>query len=405
MSITICQVVSHYVPAYEYGGPLRVAHALGRALVRAGHAVTVCTTNRAGHGQTLDVPIDQPVIVDGVEVYYEPTLWLNYWGYSPGLIKRSRKLIADADLVLVHAHYQHTSIVGAQLARELDKPYVVFAHGSLHRSGIDHKKGPVKRAYLRLLEKRNFESACFVAFNAPEEMAQSYYREYGAVLPSGIEPNDFAERPAIGTFRSAYPELQGKTMFLFLGRLDIKHKGLDLFLPAFARICRQNPGVHLVLAGPDEDKAAVQLRQMAKDLGVARQVSLTGLVTGETKVAALQDADVFVLPSRFEGLSIALLEALYFGLPVLVTDRVGLHESVRALGAGIVADPAADALEAGLLPFLDSELRRRMRNRATGWIADNYTWDAIANELINMCQPWLKTKDIGLVKQVFSNGN
>ena len=81
----ILQVISHYLPAHRFGGPLRVAHFLGQALVRQGHRVTVCCTDLADEQSDLDVRTDVPATIDGVRVFYSPIRVSRYWGYSPQL--------------------------------------------------------------------------------------------------------------------------------------------------------------------------------------------------------------------------------------------------------------------------------------------------------------------------------
>lgn len=378
----ILQVVPHYVPAYRFGGPLKVAHALGKALTRAGHDVVVVTTNLADHRSDLDVPLDTPVDVDGVTVYYEATQLLRYWGLSLPLRRRIQAELPAADLVLVHAHYQFANWIGAALARRAGKPYVVFAHGSLHQAGIQQSRAWIKRGYLRLLEERNLRGARCIAFNAVEEQRASLYAQRGVVLPSGVDPDDFADPPPPGYFEQRFPQLAGRQWLLFLGRLDIQQKGLDLLLPAFARLHGQHPETHLVLAGPDEGGGAATLRQLAAQLGIVQHVTLTGLLTGADKAAALAEAHAFVLPSRYEGLSIALLEALYCGRPVLVTDAVGLSGQIQRLGAGVVVRPDEAAIFEGLARLVDAQAAAAMAGKASEFVRQAYTWDAIAAQLL-----------------------
>ncbi len=374
----ILQIVPHYVPAHRFGGPQRVAHSLGRALVRAGNDVVVCTTNLASREEDLETALDQPVEVDGVTVYYEPTQWSRYWGFSPALWRRIKKEMQRADVAFVHAHYQFANWAGARLARGAQVPYVVFAHGSLHQSGIAHQRSLLKKLYLRILEERNFHNALFLAFNATEEKTSSLYQNLGRVVPSGIDPLEFSPLPPVGAFRECYPKLKEKTLFLFLGRLDIRHKGLDLLLPAFAHLVKERPKAHLVLAGPEEDGSLSQLQQLLAQHQLHSAVTFTGLLAGAQKLAALQDADVFVLPSRFEGLSIALLEALYMGLPLLVTDQVGLCQEIQQIGAGVVVEPQLAGIARGLRTLGDPQTRARLRGRGKDLILRRYTWDAIA---------------------------
>ena len=103
-------VSPHYVPAYHYGGALHVAHSLGKSLVSQGHEVRVCTTNLRNPTEDLAVPVDAKVLVDGVQVYYEPTVSSRYWGFSPQLARRLWLESKWADVVLIHFHYQFASL-------------------------------------------------------------------------------------------------------------------------------------------------------------------------------------------------------------------------------------------------------------------------------------------------------
>ena len=134
--------------------------------------------------------------------------------------------------------------------------------------------------------------------------------------------------------------------------------------------------------GPDEDNGLAQLKAITNQYGVTDAITFTGMLVGQEKMAALQDADVFVLPSRFEGLSIALLEALYMGLPVLVTDRVGLHRTIQQLQAGVVTQPDVQSVAQALLTLSDPQVRASMRGRAIPLVREQYTWDAIASKLL-----------------------
>jgi len=377
----ILQVISHYVPAYRYGGPLRVAHGLSRALVEAGHEVTVCCTNLADETTDLDVPLDKPVDVDGATVYYEPTRISRYWGYSPKLKSRLKKEVPKADVVLVHAHYQYANYVGARTARLAGVPYVVFTHNSLHYRGIRFQGELKKRIYLRLFEERNLEGALFLAFNGREELEGSLHKERGLVVPNGIDPCDFLERPPHGSLLARYPSLAGKVILLFLGRLDFRQKGLDLLVRAFATLIQDHPQLHLFIAGPDEKGGHKQVTELATELEIESEVTLAGMLTGPSKIAALQGADAFVLVSKFEGVSIALLEALYFGLPVLVSDRVGLAAEIERCNAGIVVKPDLSEIREGLLKLATESVRKRFLHNGTVLVNTKYLWRSVAEEL------------------------
>lgn len=388
----ILQVISHYVPAYRFGGPLRVAQGLSRALVRMGHTVTVCCTNLSDELHDLDCPTDTPVLLDGVRVFYERTLISRYWGFSPSLGRRVRAEISNADLVFVHAHYQYAGFVGAREARRQGRPFVVFPHNSLRRSGIAFKNSLAKRLYHLLVDRRNFRSAEFLAFNSPEEKRESLLSEQGLVVPNGISPSDFLNLPPRGWFRERYPGLRQRVMMLFVGRLDFEQKGLDLLIPAFARVHEQNPELHLVIVGPNERDGMNRTVQCADENGVSDAVTVTGMLEGNAKMGALQDADAFVLPSRFEGMSIAVLEALHFDLPVLISDRVGICQEIQEQHAGVVVRLSIPEVERGLRILADARKRDSLRGQGSELVKNKYTWDTIAADLIR------RIKEMNLVE-------
>jgi glycosyltransferase involved in cell wall biosynthesis len=377
----IVQLISHYVPATRFGGPQRVAHGLGRALARAGHRVTVCCTNLADERSDLDVPLDTPVDVEGVTVFYEATILSRYWGFAPQLRRRAAREIRQADVVLVHFHYQFANLLGATLARRCAKPYLIFAHGSFQRAGISRRSAWKKNLYLKWIEGKNIAAADHIVFNAEEEQENSRFAQQGIVLPNGIAPEELA-LPQAGIFRKCHPEIGEKTLLLFLGRIDYCGKGLDLLLDAFGQVKGRRSDIHLVLAGPSERDGMQQTQRRVASLKLDCDVTLTGLIEGPDKLAALADADAFLLPSRSEGLSIALLEALCCGLPVLVTDRVGLHEFVAETGAGVVVPVSTAGIQQGLERLLDDDARTAMRGAASARIRQEFSWDQIAQDLL-----------------------
>ena len=375
----ILMVSPHYVPAYHYGGALHVAHSLGKSLVSQGHEVRVCTTNLRNPTEDLAVPVDAPVMVDGVQVYYEPTVFSRYWGFSPQLARRLWLEAKWADVVLIHFHYQFASLAASWISRVRGKPYIIFSHGSLNTHGLRARSRARKLLYLKLLEQKNFANALFAAYHSAEEMDTSYRFGRCRVVPNGIDPQVFQELPKMNYFRQQH-KLEQAIIYLFLGRIDAG-KGLDLLLPAFKKLLQVSGDSHLVLAGANERGYEAQVRHLAQELGLASRLTLTGLITGRDKLAALQDADVFVLPSRSEGLSIAMLEAMYMGLPVVVTDRVGLWRQVEKNRCGLVVPYDEDSLAGALKRMAAAPDRRAMGQRGRQLVASGFTWDKIARDL------------------------
>lgn len=385
----ILQVISHYVPAYRFGGPLQVAHSLGKALVRRGHEVTVCCTNLRDQEADLDLEVDQPIDVDGVTVYYETVTRFRRWGYSPGMSQRILDLLPNFDFVLVHNHFQYAGWIGARHARACGKPYIIFPHASLRRQSILSSSGLAKGLYLWFFDRENYRRADYVAFNAEEEQDDSLFRRQGTLVPNGIHPDDFDVLPARGRFRATDPRITDKLVFLFLGRMDIRQKALDVMLEAFATRVRSGSESVLILAGPSEGRDQDKLRALAGKLHVDDRVIFTGLVSGRDKMELLRDADVFLMPSRYEGLSMSLLEAMAAGLPIILSDRCGLHREIVRMNCGRVVQPEAKSVAEAMAAFEDAENRICCGARARELALTDFTWPRIAERVEALIQTGL----------------
>ncbi len=378
----ILQITPHYVPAYHFGGPLRVAHSLGKSLVTLGHQVTVCTTNLKDEFSFLDVSINKPVDIDGVTVFYEKVNSLRWWGYSRDFKTRITNEIKDSDIVITHFHYQYASYIGGLLARKNNKPLIVFSHGSLNKNGVLRKKTILKFFYINIFEKKNFNNAAFIAFNCEEERQLSYFRKNGKVIPNGIDLNDFKELPLQTLVEKKYPQSMNKKIFLFLGRLNYKQKGLDILIPAFHNAISENPDIHLIIAGPDELGGESKLRKSISELKLDKHITITGMLNDSEKLEVLQAANVFVLPSPSEGLSIALLEALFFNLPVITTTGVGLHKLIKKYNAGLIIDYDQKQLSEAIIALSKDSQIAMMNDKGQELIKSGYTWDKIANQFL-----------------------
>jgi glycosyltransferase involved in cell wall biosynthesis len=120
-------------------------------------------------------------------------------------------------------------------------------------------------------------------------------------------------------------------------------------------------------------------------LGIEDSVFWPGFLGGSAKAAALAAAEVFVLPSYSENFGMAPVEAMSMGIPVVVTDQVGIHKEISEGRAGIVTPPAIAPLAAGLTLLLrEGGLRAEMGRNAARLVAARYSAEAVASQLIDL---------------------
>ncbi len=290
--------------------------------------------------------------------------------------------IRSADVVHLHGLWQVQTRRGARAARMARVPYLVAAHGMAEPWALRHKRWK-KQIYLALIEAKNLRRAsCLHALSRPEIGHLRQIAPWTPIcfIPNGVDLN-FADRlPPRSILEGQYPELIGKTVLLFFGRVH-KKKGLDLLAEAMGRLAPGHPELHLLLAGTDHG-AWAPLRDRMTELGLVERMTYVGHVSGERARQVWAAADLFILPSYSEGFSMAVLEALACRLPSLITTACHFPEAAQAGGAVVVA-PDLIAVTEGLRDLLErtSDERRRLGEAGRRLVEDQYTWDRQAERL------------------------
>jgi glycosyltransferase involved in cell wall biosynthesis len=365
----------HAVPHLDpkYGGLSSAVPALVSAVANAGeYSVSLAGFCRDGEHFA-------PPITDRVSLHYLPhgrIAWLK----NEAARRAFRKLVSESAGVHIHGLWQMSTSTAVQAARAFRKPYIISAHGMLESWALANK-ALKKKIYAALFERANLQSAgCLHALTEAEARD---YRRFGlknpiAVIPNGVEVPAYASPDA---FLEKFPELRNRRLILFLGRLHFK-KGLDILAEAWARVSRDWPEAHLVLAGPNFEGTQAQIEERLARLAIRDRVTFTGMLVGDLKWSALAAAQCFVLPSYSEGLSVSVLEAMGFGVPVVVTEQCNLP-CVGTCGCGWVIRPTIGQLTSALADFLRSSASRRTSLGKNGQrvVAQTYRWPAIGQEM------------------------
>lgn len=380
----ILHVIAGLAP--QGGGPHKAAPELCRALTCKGHEVTIFTTNADSKG-VLNVRTDRPVLWEGVTIRYFPISWPRRWVFSFPLARALKKNVRTFDIVHIHSLYLFHTFVTARYCRQYGVPYLIRPHGTLDPF-LRRKSRWKKTIYNFLIEKRSLDHAAAIHYTTQEEMNLAHYalkiRAPGVAVPLGLELKEYTTLPPRGTFRSQFPEIGDKFLILFLSRINFK-KGLDLLARAYGIVARQRDDVHLVLAGPDNEGYEGQVRRWLAEERVLNRVTFTGMILSEEKLAALRDADVFVLPSYTENFGIAVVEAMACGLPVVISNKVNIWREVAKAEAGIITDCDASQVAEAILGLIDDpELRIKMGEKGERLVQKNFTWSKAAEKMIKV---------------------
>ena len=375
----------HVVHAYATldprdGGPPAVIKGLTAGLLAAGHQVTLVSQDPP------DAPAADAFFADAycgagrapARLSVRPR-WPHALDPAAGPL---RALLARADVLHVHGLWPPVGLLASKLARARGLPWVLTLHGMLHEAALHQKRakklfGMYAMGYRHLVT----DAAAVHVLNAAEHREARGPRLPARVveIPNGIFAEEFAELPTPGAFRASVPALEAHPFVLALARLHLQ-KGPDLLLEAFARLAAERPTLQLVFAGPEQG-AGPLLREAAARLGLSPRVHLVGPRYGRARIEALVDAAVFCLPSRQEGFSMAITEALAAGTPAVVTERCHSPEVERE-GCGRVTPLTAAGLAIGLSDVLADPLAARaMGARGRALVFDRYTWPRICTQM------------------------
>jgi glycosyltransferase involved in cell wall biosynthesis len=295
------------------------------------------------------------------------------------------RVVSRFDLVMVHGIWAPNSIAVSLASRLARRPYIANVHGSLSKWALGSKTIR-KRLYWWAAESRTINrAACVRALTTTEA---EDYRRAGVNRPICVIPNgvdiDLDADPSL--FFSQYPELQGHRIVVFLGRL-VLNKGVDLLCEAWKAVYARHKDARLVIAGPNANGTEAQLRRRVAELGISGSVHFPGPVYGASKASLLQAAELFVLPSRSEGFSMAILEAMAAGLAIIITRECNFND-VAQTGGGAIIERTASALSEALDRMLAQStaavrhLGQKNRERARAV----YSWQIVARQAIEMYQ-------------------
>lgn len=278
------------------------------------------------------------------------------------------------DLVVFHEIYKVAYMKICKKLKKLNIPYVIIPHVSL-TTAAQKKKRIKKIAGNLLLFNSYINGAKAVQCLSETEENETRFKVDKFISTNGMAIPEETKR----NFNA------DKTVFLYIGRLDAYHKGLDIFIAAVSKMrdfliennCR------FYIYGPDYKGRTKPVMELIKKYGAEELIKLKGPIHGEEKKTKLMDADVFMQTSRFEGMPMGILEALSYGVPCLITEGTTLGDCVKKHNAGWVAETNVSSVAEMIKRAVweKSDLYEKSKN-ARELIKTEFDWDIIAENTI-----------------------
>lgn len=309
------------------------------------------------------------------------------WGSPFGYVAAARRLRRELDEVkpqLLNTHYATGYGLLARLAG--------YSPSLLSVWGSDIYDFPNKSALHCKVLTRNLEFATMLG-STSHAMARKISKLKNspiAITPFGVDPAQFPPRPrddcdtrpiVLGTSKALEPQY-----------------GIDTFLRAaqiaLMQLRRNHPDIasriQVRIYGEGGERA--KLQALARELGIASQVTFGGFITHDKVPGALQEFDVYVALSRRDSFGVAILEACSCGVPVVVSNADGPAEIVNDRETGFVVPiddaPAAAARIVELV--LDPELRERLGRAGRQRVLDEYTWEHSVQTMLDAYRQTLR---------------
>ncbi|RDV08112.1 glycosyltransferase [Arthrobacter sp. RT-1] len=318
----------------------------------------------------LDAGIESLVLHNApADTWQLPSRQVRHVGYGRhGEVPLLAKHLLPGDFLVIHEGWTTSNIVAALTAKQVGVPYLIMPHGVYQPQIIRDLKPPLR---LRMAAERQYlrnAAAVHTFFDTENILANDAAGQAlrYITVPTGMEVGESAWT-AGGSYLAWY------------GRYSVRHKGIDRMLQAYALI-RPERRLPLRLHGFEYHNGRAEVLELVRKLGIADDVSVGGPVSGKEKTEFLKESAGFVFPSRWESHSIALLEALSLGLPVVVGETLHNSGQLKEAGAAVVID--FDDLHCAAAAMADLPGQASIGSRGREYVQNQLNWSTVMREYL-----------------------
>jgi len=289
------------------------------------------------------------------------------------------KLVRNADLVHLTSFWTLLNAYVYIVCKIYSRNYVICPAGALIIFG---RSKLIKFIYYQLIGKHIIKDCSAIISITKKEKKQFIERNIPLSkifnIPNGIDL--FSNESKKLNYLNDFNFKKNKPYILYVGRLHFI-KGPDLLLKAFNSIADKIPNHNLIFAGSD-DGMEKELKKEANNSRFAERIHFIGFITGSEKNNLYKNADLLVIPSRSEAMSLVVLEAALHGLESIFTDQCGLNElSKRNLGKCVKVD--SNEISNSIIDHIKSK-KNEKNLELINYVSNNFNWDKISNKYIKV---------------------
>ncbi len=372
----ILHVVPYFSPAWAYGGPPRAVFEIAKQQIKKGHEVYVLTTDAFESDKVLPSGHEE---VEGIKVIrlknYSNYLMWNYHFCTP---KGVAKTVRELDVDCIHLHEART-LLNIQVLRSFyhqEIPFYFSPWGTLsYNDQLVSFKKIFDVLFLNLFQKKVNKSFGQTDHEV-EVLKQFKIGKEKLLVPLGIDVDQFNELPSPQILRKELSIDEKDYLFVFLGRYSEK-KGLKLLFQSFVKLLEHKPHARLLCVGRDDGYLA-EMKSLIKDLGINKNVIISGPLYDKERLKAYTAADCFIsTPIAYEETSTTCLEALACGTPVITTHQAAIPFLTKEDGVIEISDKENDIVAAM------SEMMEKKLKVSQSKLRKHFDWQSICDIFIN----------------------
>ena len=328
------------IPYFCFGGAETMCENLTYALIAMGHNVTVVSL------YDEQTPIARRMEEAGVRILYLD----KKLGLDISMVPKLRKIMCQEKPDVVHTHLDVIKYAVAAAKLSGIKRCVHTVHNVAHEEAEGRLQKIINTIYFKL--------GWSVPVALSPEVRNTIFSFYG--LQENRVPMIFNGVDLRKCLPKTDYSLSEPAVLLHIGRFNEQknHKGL---LEAFSRIIKSHPNCCLQLIGDGDLQE--EMKTYAKTLGIQEKISFLGSQTDVYPF--LREADIFLLPSKFEGMPMTIIEAMGTGLPIVASAVGGVPDMLEDYTSGVLIPCEPEAIAQAVLELLNQEsLRKKLGTAA-----------------------------------------
>ena len=387
-------VTPYYFPATSYGGPIYSVKELAENLVKRGHFVTVLTSNLNRDKEIYNKTKTEKKINKVKIIYFRVNFFKffkkNFFGYfySNALKQYLKDNIKKFDIVHSQINFNYFSYISLRLAQKNNIVNFFSQRGTFSPERLKFKS--LKKKIYFLLFEKNLIKKCtnLIALN---DFEIEYYKSLGfnnriAKIPNGINIIKFKRNKLI-TSRVKKDHIN----ILFLGRIS-KLKGIDMLINTVIKYNDKLKNYNFHIAGFDEEK---YFETFNHNFLKHKNIYYYGHLESDLKYSLIEKIDALILPSYGEGLSISILEALYFKKIILTSNLIKFSDKDFEINFNLNPSSIFRALKKYHKLKKNNKLKIQSLN-AHKYVMENFSWPVIVNK-------YLKLSKDAILKEKYNN--